>query len=170
VVAALVELGRPADPQDVAEKLRRIHGGDDLSSVSMQDLIEVLGEFQVPTTAVRFEPADVDRVPLPAILYTSPRMRSEFLGTGHFALLIDVRDDHATIIDLTLAGENRPDGLVKVHKGRLRNVWRGAAVLLSNAGLGIGSLVTTSNLALSAITLSALLGAMCLNIRRKRVS
>jgi hypothetical protein len=77
------------------------------------------------------------------------------LGTGHFALLAEVHEEQATIIDLTLTGDEHPGGLVEVHKARLRNVWKGEAILLTNSAYS-RSHFSTDKLAVSAVVLAGL--------------
>jgi ABC-type bacteriocin/lantibiotic exporter with double-glycine peptidase domain len=168
VYCALGELGIPVRVEDIVERFTSIHGNNDLSSLSMQEVTQVLRQFGVSASAVRFDPADVDQVPIPAILYTAPRFRSEYLGTGHFAVLVQVHDDYATITDLTMVSADRPDGSVLVHKGRLRGVWKGEAILLSAQSTGLSRLFANRNLAGSACVLSIISIALGINTVRMK--
>lgn len=167
VYCALVELGIPVELESLIERFESIHGNSDLSSLSIQELVDVLKLYHVPATAVRFDAADIDQVPIPTILYTAPRFRSSFLGTGHFAVLVDVTDEFATIVDLSLVGEGREDGAVQVHKGRLRSVWKGEAILLSAQPSAVSRLFENRNLAASALVLLLISAVLCVSTIRK---
>lgn len=164
VLCALEELGIPVSQPELEEQFRIVHGGDDLSSLSVEALVEVLTHYGVKASAVKFEPANVDKVPLPAILYISPQFRSRVLGTGHFAVLTDVNDEYGRIVDLTMVSEGREDGEVLVNKGLLRIVWKGEAILLSTPLTGLSRIFASRTLVCSAfvlltVTLYASVGA-----------
>jgi hypothetical protein len=156
VYCALEELGVAVDQADLEARFRRVHGNDDLSSLTVEELVQVLRQFGVPAVAAKFDPPDVDRVPTPAILYVAQQFRSRVLGTGHFAVLTGVNDEYGTMVDLTLVGEGREDGVVEVHKGRLRSVWKGEAIVLRGNSVVPAGLFSNRNLSLSALLLFAL--------------
>lgn len=155
VYCALEELGIQATETDLRSHFTRVHGSDDLSSLTIEELVKVLNEYGVKASAVKVDPPDVDKVPTPAILYVSPQFRTRILGTGHFALLADVNEEFGTMIDLTMVGDGREDGVVEVHKGRLRNVWKGEAIVFNTNSVNLSRMFTNRNLELSAALLLA---------------
>jgi hypothetical protein len=167
VYCALTELDIRVEFDELVKRFERVHGNSDLSSLSIQELIHVLRQYGVNASAVRFDAADIDDVPRPAILYTTPQLRSAILGTGHFAVLVDVQDAYATVIDLTMAGEGRPDGAVHVHKGRLRGIWKGEAILLGTQPFGFSGAFADRNLAVYALVLGTITAAFGMSTLRQ---
>jgi ABC-type bacteriocin/lantibiotic exporter with double-glycine peptidase domain len=151
----LAEVGIEVSPDDIGERFRQLHPGCDLASLSMKQLVDVLHSYGMVASAVRYRPARIDDLPVPAILFVKPQPRARVLGTGHFAVLTSVGREYATVIDLTQVNKGRDGGVVHVDKRRVRTIWNGEAILVSPPNRWSAWLFSDRSLGYSAATLLA---------------
>lgn len=143
VYCLLRTCGRNVTVKDVEETFLAMGAQTNLSAISMQQLVAVLGRYSVESEAVRLSDASLDEIKLPAVLHFPRTNQDTSKDGGHFVVLMSVSKSKVRLIDLTLP-HHLYEGIGEMNRASLEKHWKGDAVILrSSMAERIESLITS---------------------------